>query len=964
MALGACAQGPLIAAGDAAMSRKDYDTAVASYEAAVRELEATQRQDERLLDAEEKLVQAYANQGRRDDALRLGKRLVADAERILGPDDLKVAYHMYQYASGVRFDYHFDESIEIFKRSLAIRERHLGAHTTVAVTLRDIALTLEWQGKYAEAEATYRRAVAVAEQAQGPWGQLVATALDELASVYVTQGRYADTEPLFRRVIEIRERSSGLNYAVSRSLSGLATLYIAQGRFTEAEPLLVRSLSVESNSDVMVALARLYHRQGRAAEADAQAQRAIEYYGTLSSGFANSDLAQSELAALYRDQARYAEAAALYERALAIREKNYGPEHPRVAESLNELGEVYGALGRRAGAEPMFRRALALREQALGPEHPEVAKVLNNLAALYRAEGKTDAALDTARRSTAMLAGRFTNDGRAAGRGALSEQRTRAAAFEQHIALLVARTAEQPTASAAAAAESFEVAQLARASDTAEQVAKMAARQAAGTQGPAQLARERQDAVARLERLTAEIVSASAKPTAERDRAREVWLRSKEAEARRIIAALDARIEREFPRYRELTSPRPLALAAAQQLLGDHEALLVFLVAGDESYVWAIRHDTAAFVRLAVTRAEIDVTVKRLRAGLDVGAGDAAAIVGRPFDVTAAYAFYRQLIAPVAPTLAGARELLVVPDGALQSLPLGVLVTEPPAKPLDSLADHPNVPWLIKRTAITVLPSVSSLQALRAFAQAAPGSEPFSGFGDPVLEGSPGTARGTVLAALLARGAVADAGEVRKLPPLPETAGELRSIAATLKAPDDALHLGPQATETQVKRLELSRYRTLAFATHGLMAGDFKGLAEPALVLTPPAVGTDLDDGLLTAGEIAELKLNADWVILSACNTAAADGTPGAEGLSGLAKAFFYAGARSLLVSHWSVGSEAAERLTTRMFEETARGAGKAEALQRAMLALMRRTDSPYFAHPALWAPFIVVGEGGNALRR
>jgi CHAT domain-containing protein len=144
------------------------------------------------------------------------------------------------------------------------------------------------------------------------------------------------------------------------------------------------------------------------------------------------------------------------------------------------------------------------------------------------------------------------------------------------------------------------------------------------------------------------------------------------------------------------------------------------------------------------------------------------------------------------------------------------------------------------------------------------------------------------------------------------------------------------------------------------MAGDFKGLAEPALVLTPPAQGSELDDGLLTAGEISQLKLDADWVVLSACNTAAPDGTPGAEGLSGLARAFFYAGARSLLVSHWAVSSEAAKALTTRMFDESAKGASKAEALRRSMLALMARTDKWYFAHPALWAPFVVVGEGNT----
>ena len=146
------------------------------------------------------------------------------------------------------------------------------------------------------------------------------------------------------------------------------------------------------------------------------------------------------------------------------------------------------------------------------------------------------------------------------------------------------------------------------------------------------------------------------------------------------------------------------------------------------------------------------------------------------------------------------------------------------------------------------------------------------------------------------------------------------------------------------------------------MAGELTGLSEPALVLTPPAKGTEQDDGLLTASEVAQLKLDADLVILSACNTAAADGTPGAEGLSGLAKAFFYAGARTLLVSHWAVASEAAVALTTGMLEELADQPriGRAEALRRSMLSLMANEEKDHFAHPMFWAPFVVVGEGAG----
>lgn len=217
------------------------------------------------------------------------------------------------------------------------------------------------------------------------------------------------------------------------------------------------------------------------------------------------------------------------------------------------------------------------------------------------------------------------------------------------------------------------------------------------------------------------------------------------------------------------------------------------------------------------------------------------------------------------------------------------------------------------------------------------------------------------LVSLFTSSGIANANAVRtRLPPLPETADELETIAEILGANEADLFLRERATESRIKKEALSKYRVLVFATHGLVAGELEGLAEPALVLTPPRVGTKQDDGLLTASEVATLNLNANMVVLSACNTASADGSPEAEALSGLAKAFFYAGSRSLLVSHWPVFSDAAVKLTTKMLKMAATDSsmGRAEGLRRSALALMNTPNKPYFAHPAFWAPFVVVGEG------
>lgn len=281
--------------------------------------------------------------------------------------------------------------------------------------------------------------------------------------------------------------------------------------------------------------------------------------------------------------------------------------------------------------------------------------------------------------------------------------------------------------------------------------------------------------------------------------------------------------------------------------------------------------------------------------------------------------------------------------------------------------------WLIKRRAVSVLPSVASLKALRVSGRRNQADKPMVGFGDPVFDPAERAraleqrrkANTRVATATRAysdfwQGAGVDRTRLSlALPSLLDTADELEAVAAKLGASGSDIHLANDASETTVKRTTLSDYRVVYFATHGLVAGDIKGLGEPSLALTLPVKPTELDDGLLTASEVAQLKLNADWVVLSACNTAAGD-KPGAEALSGLSRAFFYAGARALLVTHWSVASDAATRLTTSTFENLKINPkiGRAEALRQAMLAYMNDKAGPLNAYPGFWGSFVLIGEG------
>lgn len=431
-----------------------------------------------------------------------------------------------------------------------------------------------------------------------------------------------------------------------------------------------------------------------------------------------------------------------------------------------------------------------------------------------------------------------------------------------------------------------------------------------------------------------------------------------------------AQISKSYPDYVALADPRPLPVAAVQALLNDEEALVAILVGSTKSFVWALTRGRAEWVEIDAGSAALAEHVTVLRNGLDPlaqqdaeGTTGSKAGVVQGFDLNRAHALYKLVLGPVASVLAGKQHVIVVPTGPLTSIPFQVLLTEPPG-PQTGVDALRNAAWLIKSHALSVLPSVQSLNALRRLAPRGTAMKPFFGVGDPALDGPTGpkqrsARRSSPVPARFYRNGLADIRAVRELAPLPDTADELRTIGKMLGAAPDAINLREAASETRVKTAALNEYRVIHFATHGLVAGDLSGLAEPALVLTPPAVASEADDGLLTASEIAALKLNADWVVLSACNTAAGEGE-GAEALSGLARAFFYAGARALLVSHWAVYSQAATELTTTTFATLAAAPkiGRAEAFRRAMLELIAKGEPPSY-----WAPFVIVGEGGAVER-
>jgi len=424
---------------------------------------------------------------------------------------------------------------------------------------------------------------------------------------------------------------------------------------------------------------------------------------------------------------------------------------------------------------------------------------------------------------------------------------------------------------------------------------------------------------------------------------------------------------------------RPLIAEEVPTLLDANEALVFFLVGANESYVFALTREGFEWRTLSLGEESVSAKVAAFRRGLDVVELTKSISMGEAqlFDLAAAHELYVALFGPIEALIKHKPQLLIVPSGPLTALPFHLLVVDKPViigpqMQINEMAAYRDAAWLVKRHAVTVLPSVANLKALRVSARKGQGTKPMIGFGDPVFApdkvaalAGQRTARVKIAARTRAyseywQGASVNRAKLAEaLAPLPDSADELKAVAAKLGAPASDIYLGRNATEANVKRLPLADYRVVYFATHGLVAGDVEGLGEPSLALTLPNEPSELDDGLLTASEVAQLELNADWVVLSACNTAAGE-KPGAEALSGLARAFFYAGARALLVSHWGIDSKAAVRLATSTFDimNSDRTIGRAEALRRAMLIYLDDRSDIWNAYPAFWGSFSLVGDG------
>jgi CHAT domain-containing protein len=823
--------------------------------------------------------------------------------------------------------------------------------------------------------------------------------------VAATRGDLREAEAHLRRALALGKDEFKVRHDIQYSMAELTLAQVIgqQGRLLEAEvrirDVLGRDpydefLDFQSFAIYAVGLVRLaenLYEQGRYADAERVSRASMKTLGSRCADRRNLQLAAARelLVRLLAAQRRWPDLIELVGEMRAS-----FSDAPEMFDNLFG-GNLYHALallrtGQHASARRVLIRALQQTRARFGADHYATAEVRGFTAMLDHEEGAHAAALQGYADALAILLAP-TPEVDQQGDTRKARDLRLALVTEGYMALLTdPRARAIVTARGLPVAETvFQLAERVRSPSVQRALAASGARSRLDDPDLSELARREQNA---RNQIAALLTSLSREMSMLRDRhsaARVQVLQGAIAQLQAARRSLIEEVRRRFPGYDTLVNPRPATLQEVKRTLHADEALVAVYVGDDHTYVWAVQgKGPPAFTRVDRGEAALAGDVATLRAALDPEVAQLGDIPD--FDTERAHTLYRRLLAPVEAGWKDARHLIVISNGALGHLPFYVLPTGPagPGPSQEPLfSRYRGVPWLIRTHAISHVPSARALVSLRADPRRGAGGQAFAGFGDPVFTRAQlaRPAAAAAAPAVAARGGAArelavhrravpdvpvnQTASVETLPPLPETATEIRALARAMGAdPRNSVYLREQAAEHLLKSMDLRRFRVLAFATHGLVPGDLDGLTQPALALSSPSVVGGDDDGLLTMSEILGLRLDSDWVVLSACNTASGNGE-GAEAISGLGSAFFYAGSRALLVSSWPVETTSAMALTTTLFRRQAEAPGqsRAAALRSTMLQLI---DGPgrsvsgqtlfSYAHPLFWAAFSIHGEGGG----
>jgi CHAT domain-containing protein len=894
----------------------------------------------------------YLKMGQYNKALALYTQAKNIREKVLGTEHPDFATSLNNLASLYERMGEYQRALPLYLQTIEIDQKTLGAeHPNFAISLNNLALLYEKMGEYEKALPLYLQSKNIREKALGAEHPAFANALLNLAGLYKKIGEYEKALPLYLQAVEINKKALGVEHPrFAQFLNNLALLYEKMGEYEKALPLYLQSKNIREKA-----------------------------LGTEHPLFAES---LNNLAILYKSMKKYEKALPLYLETIEINKKVLGAEHPNFATTLNNLAALYEKMGEYEKALPLYLQAKNIREKNLGKEHPDFAASLNNLAALYKSMGEYEKAwplidLVIASQSTLAPKPRFSEDW-------INQLKQAAYPSNEHLNMIVQsfkiayrllakdsrisnRTTKQAILADVATVllskmrnqfsdDQDKLRMLALSNDwllkslevldpkedqhkafnRSDQNKSVLLLQATKSEMAYRLGAlpdslAGQDRTQRKKRSQLQAKLAEKRPKVEKDS-----LRALLNEVNQDIDAFVRMVKKEYPKYHKLKYAQVDSKVEEIQALLDEKSILIEYVITDSSlHIFRVDEKELSWHKEAILANELRKKIENLHQSLSDYQQIGQDQKGNFKSYTSlAHWFYQKLLAPVLKEGDGIENLIIVADGELGHLPFeSFLVAAAKGN------SYKDLHYLLKDYTISYNYSATlwkenketekSKNNGQMLAMAARYDENLDA---NLLRSRPATTRQT--------------REV--LQPLPAARTEVEALQSFYKG---YFAFDSLASERVLMR-EAREYAVIHLAMHGLLDEARPMLS--SLALTED--GDSLYDNFLQAYEISKMELNADLVVLSACETGYGRFETG-NGIASLARAFMYAGVPALVVSLWQVNDQSTSIIMQNFYKHLASGMTKSAALRQAKLDYIESVDNPIAAHPAFWSPFILIGD-------
>ena len=920
----------------------------------------------------------YYRLGQYQEALNYCKRSLEIKRRIgdvAGEADSLIDIGNVYYSLG-----QYQEALHYYQQSLGIKRR-IGDVAGEARSLNNIGNVYYSLGQYQESLNYRKQSLEIKRRIGDMAGE--ANSLNNIGSVYGSLGQYQEALNCYQQSLEIRRRIGDVA-GEADSLNNIGSVYRRLGQYQEALNYCKRSLEIKRSIGDVAGEADSLNSTGSVHGNLGQHQEALKYFKQSLEirrrigDVAGEALSLNNIGSVCRRSGQYLEALDYYKQSLEIR-RRIG-DVAGEADSLSGIGDVYESLGQYQEALKCYQQSLEISErlgelEALWRTNRGLGHALWKSGKAEEAAGRYQKAIDTIEELYGYTMGLKEEE-----RSSLMGEKS--FVYKEFLELLLELLHKYPDKGFEK--QGFLISEKSKSRTFQELMAKAGAKTVfAGNEIFRKMIEREQQLMVEVTNLRGLMTQEMSKPEQERNREVMASLKGELSRAEKSLSGQEKEIEAKYPRYADLKRPKSLTMEDLQSILRPDETLLSYAVGKEKVVTFVIGKDRFKLIELPLSPRELTGLIKQFVRGLDDVSGVEDLEKFRP---EIAHELYREIFEPLSSELKGVTRLYISADGVLYTLPFEALVNkEIDIRSFrevrsrgrkgdgDYLAEYGTLHYLIETYTITYLPSASVLRSLRKYEKPGYGrwDKPLIAFADPIFSPEEeertggkkgfqgkGISKETELAAQVFTRSTGSG----KLERLKESAQEAEAIAKELKGKREDIYLREKATEEKVYQTKLREARYILFSTHGLLGGDFSGVAEPALVLTltdnPPG-----RDGFLTMSKVLGLDLNAELVILSACNTSGrGEKAGGGEGFAGLTRSFMYAGSKSLLVTHWSVESEAARDLMVNTFKNMNQEA-RPEALRKAKLTMKSSSrqvgkEKLSLSHPFFWAPFVWVGEG------